>query len=422
MKPPGALAAALVASWCTACPGPPDDTEPTPEPTPEPIVCPSGVDYGAISTPATAWVVDAAEGDDGAGGDCTAPLATLDEALARARDGGPRLIGVLPGEYTAAWDLQVGELAPFQDGDLAVEGWGSSDVTVTAADASAPIVRVTAATGMRFAGLTLVGGTRSLWLQGGAEADLEDLVLQGSTRAGIVIDGPKTLASGSDVTVEALVPEVVDGTTIGYGVVIDEGGADLTGLTVRDAAGVGVLVYGVGSGGPVTLDSLTVSDTAPVDGGQLGRGLHVQRFGSLAVTGDSRIEGSADAAVYAFRTQDLQLHDLEIVGVAAGTVPDGADSGDGLVVTSDDGIEDVPAANFVANLQGNTVSGFARGGILLETVTATLDGNTAIDDAGDPSLLAQGDPVLSGEDAVETLADPLDLNRLDLDDPALTAE
>lgn len=386
-----------------------DDTETPSSP------CADG-SWGDLASPASAIQVRA-DGDDSADGSLDAPVATLDAALAisRARSS-DKTIFVGPGSYTVT-DLTLAEEVGdgTTDHGLTIDAC-ADEVTLEAGDPDNPVLRVSAATDVSLARMTLSGGTRTLFIWKAASVFLKKLSVRAGGVAGVVIGGHETLVEGEDVDVEGDDDSEAPG---GFGIGISSATVRFTGLRVRKARVAGIFVDSDGRGGDLTLDQVEVEGTTAETDGTYGRGLHVQDAIHVAVT-DSSFTDNQDAGVFALQATALTMDGVTVDGVASGTVPDSEDSsGDGIVITSVDDSGDLfDPAGFALSLTSSVISGHTRAGVVVEGVTAEMSGNSVSAD-GLYAELAQGDAIVTGSDTVDIAAEALPLNRKALDGTAL---
>lgn len=407
------------------------DTGPeTATPDPEPP-CADGT-WGALDDPSTDWdtsgddIGDPAtaihvrvDGDDSADGSIDAPVATLEAALALSRGrSSDKVIFVGPGTYggvslSIAQDPGDGST----DDGLVIAGC-QDEVTLEARSDDEPIVKVTEAEGVKLYDLDLDGGRRALWIWSGASVSTTRLRIAGSRGTGVVMDGQDTRVDASDLRVSDT-EEDESGLAIGVGII--KASARWSGGSVSRSRTAGVFVDSDGRSGDIELVGVVISETAADADGLYGRGLQVQGAASLSMVG-CEVTDSEDAAVFVFQTFSTSIEDLVVSGVTASAIPDETEtSGDGVVITSEDGGDDeLDPSLFSVSLLNSTIGGYIRAGVLVEDVTATLSGNSATD--GVYGLASQGGTVLGGTDTVETPAEELLLNREVLDSSALTAE
>ena len=356
-----------------------------------------------------------ADGDDAGDGSGDAPLATLGAAVTLSREAGqPRRIAVGPGTFAASLNLSGQELGDPTDSGLSIEGCSPTETIVEAADSTEWVIKVTESTGVRLAGLGLEGGRRALWVWGGAEAEIESVHVTGSGRLGVIIGGTDTIATLTNVEVHDPVVETDnDGTEYGYGISFQDSTATMTGGGVWGAHRVGILCHFAN----VIFEDVSVEDTAPDSDGYYGRGIQLQELSTATITGGS-LAGNSDAGVYSLCSLYLELDGLSVDATAASGVPEqAADTGDGIVISQ--GTNDNLPSSYQSLLTGNTITGSARAGILIESVTAEISGNTAGADnglsEGGSSIYAQGDFVMSGTDSYTEPGEALQTNPADLE-------
>jgi hypothetical protein len=402
------LALALAACGPEKDTGPTDDTG-TPDSVPEtgetgvaPPPCGDGT-WGAITDPELAVHVRADGSDDG-DGSLAAPLATVEAALAltRARTEDKRIAvgpGTFPTNVTLASDLGDGTT----DDGTAIQGCSSAETILEAAESSEPVVRVSGAAGVAVEGLCSRGGTRGIMVWSAASVTLSAVVVDGARGAGLVVNGNGTAATLTDVEVWGTEP--FSGGGNGYGIAMQEGAlVSMTGGGAWENTGVGILVSDVEE---VSFDGIVVEGTQPDDDGYYGRGLQVQDFAlSVSIVG-STFSGNHDAGIFALTALSLALEGSTVEGTLAGALPESEDdSGDGVVITR--GEDNLKPSDYVATLDGNTVTGSDRAGIVLDGVFATVSGN-ALSDNGfsldGTSIVSQGPADVHGDDTVAALSE-----------------
>lgn len=402
--------------------------------TPAPVSPCSDGTWGALDDPTTAWDDSGAsvgdpltaiqvrvDGDDGGDGGLEAPVASLARALelSRARET-DKVIFVGPGVYEGvSLSVQRDPGDGSTDDGLVIAGC-RDEVELDAASADEPVLRVSEAQGVLLYDLALVGGTRALWIWTGATVSVTRVKVRRSGVVGVIMDGPDTLVLITDLDVSDTDDgDDAPGVALGAGVL----GATVrwSGGTVSKSRTAGILVSGDGRSGELELRDVTVSDTAADDAGHYGRGIQIQDALSASLSACT-ISDSADAGLFVLQSPSLTVDGLTVSGVEASEIPDETEtSGDGIVVTSDDGSgASLDPAGFTANLSGSEVSGYARAGVLLEDVTADLTGNEV--SGGLYGVAAQGSAVVTGDVTPDVPPEDLRLNRVVLDADALTSE
>lgn len=387
---------------------------------PGPSPCTDG-SWGAIPDPETAIHV-ATDGDDSADGSIAAPLATLDAALSLARTRtSDKSIFVGPGTYDGvALSIAQDPGDGSTDDGLLLQGC-AEETTLNAADEDGPILRVTEAQDIILAGLDLVGGSRSLWIWSGADVKTSRISIKGSQRLGIIIDGHDTVVDLEDILVDGTEDDT-DHPGLGFGIGISKGTVTGRRIKVNSSRSAGIFLDGDGRTGSLDLDDSEVSDTTADDDGRYGRAVHAQDAVDLTLTGCT-FSNQADAAVFALQATSVNLSGLAVDTVDAASIPDEDDetSGDGVVVTSDDGSgASLDPAGFTAVLEDNTIGGVARAGIVLEGITAEANGNTTA--GGEFGAIQQGGAIVTGSDTVDLVDTELIFNRLLFDTTTLTEE
>lgn len=396
----------------------PTDSDSAGTPTDPVSACTSGT-FGALPDPLAAIHVSA-DGDDTAAGSWDAPLATLDAAVTLSRTkGAPRAIFVGPGTFEAALNLAHSVEDTTDDG-LGIYGCGADETTLEAAGRNDPVVKVSQVAGFTLDGVTLSGGRRALWIWQGATASLSNLVVTGSSRSGIVIDGSDTFTSANEVEVRDTVAEASGGgTDIGYGISVQLGTLEMSGGGVYGSTGVGVLVHF----GSLTMDAVAVESTASDSAGYLGRGVQLQELADGSFT-DVTLTDNADAGLFALRALVTTLDGVSVTNTAAAGIPAtaaAATTGDGIVITQGDTNYDV--ASFQADINNNLVNGSDRAGVVVDGVTVlTCTGNTVSSNGypsdGSPQIVVQGGAVMPDPDTADdwtTLDTPIPVNVLSLE-------
>ena len=407
----------LLLLGCLACTG--DKADPSPEgddtgdpSSPTPAPCAAG-DWGGLDADeASAGIQVRVEGSDAEGdGSALAPLASLDAALAAFHAGGAPLIFLGPGSFEATLELDGGT-----DDGLGLFGCGPDETRLQAADDASPVVRVNGATGLSLGQLTTSGGTRALWFWQGAEATLQALRVEDSTRLGIVFDGSQTVVSGEDI--EILDP-ITDAGELGYGLLVSGAQVSIVGGGIWGATGAGVVASGVDA--RLSLDGLEIDGTQAWADGSFGRGVQVQDQAQVLLQ-NLMVSHSQDAGIFVLDSFQAVIEGSTIEDSLGAALDSGASSGDGIVIGASGGSPDW----YPVSLTDNVVQGSARAGILLSGVTATLSGNALSANGYDPgagAALAQEGAVIDGDaawvmedeglSALEIRLDPLDADALE---------
>jgi len=392
------------------------------DPTDAMPVCADGT-WGNLPDAALAVHVSE-DGDDTAAGTAAAPVATLDQALALSRaKGGPRTIFVGPGTWSVNLSLAHSVEDSTDDG-LGIYGCGPDETTFEADARGEPVVKVSQVADFVLDGFTVSGGRRGIWIWQGASATLHDLVVDGSTRTGIIVDGSETFTSASQVVVQNVVAESTgSGTDIGYGIAVQLGTLEITDSVVTGATGVGILAHFA----VLSASSVEVSGTGPDASGYFGRGIQLQELAQGTLT-DVVLADNADAAVFALRSLSTVLSGVTIAGTVAGAVPStatAATSGDGVVISQGD--ENYDPKLFVASIDDNSITGSARAGVVLEGITvSSCTGNTVSGNGypgdGSPEIIVQDGAVMpdgSVSDPWTSLDVGLPVNVLTVDQDSL---
>lgn len=411
---------------------------------------------------AAAWGT-AAEGDailveEGAvdgDGSVDAPFGDLEAAILAATTGGPRVVLVGPGQYTASEAARRFFLSGEAGGDdVAVLGCGSAQSLILAIDAAppgSPDERARQAAfefgagvqGATLAGFTLSGGEGGVVIGGGAGTErpivLRDLVIEDGTRSGVSVTGLGATVQATNVHVRGI--DAGFG-SFAMGIVVHEGGSVwdpptgsfvLQGGTVEDIEGVGVLV----DHAHVDLVDVLVQNTSHA-GAATGRGAQVQNQ-SRATFDRVTIQDTAETGLFVLAPTDLSLENSVLTRTHRAPNPDSGAllGGDGFVAV---GGEDV--ASFVVRLIGSRFEDNGRAGGIAEDVTVYIDtattfqGNGLVGDGETfpnappvDALVLQGQSVVLGLDgdaapsaAAEFVGEDSGYDRLDLNRDALPVE
>jgi len=357
--------------------------------------------WGEITSPPDAIHVRADGSDDGDGSEL-APFGTLEAALEATRAaGGGASIAVGPGTFDATLVLVDDSGDGTSDDGLSLEGCGTDETTLQGSS-SASVIRASGIQDLRIAGLRIEGGRRSLLFQGGTEATLSAVEVQGGRRVGLVVAGSSTLVELDGVELRDTEPEVLTGGgSMGYGLSVDSGTVTMEGGGIWGSTGVGVLAVRA----HVDLREVTIADTLPGADGLLGRGVQLQElaFGSLS---GGTLSGNVDAGIFATQAIDLIVDGTLIEATAAGGLPNGeGTTGDGVVVTQG-ATRDYDPSEFTATLHGLTISGTDRAAVVLDGVTADLADHDHQDNGlvvAGSSTFTQGGAVITGNVADHTL-------------------
>lgn len=375
--------------------------------------------FAGAADPGGAFVVSPF-GDDAGDGSWRQPVATIGAGLALARAAGAdQTLVIGPGPYAETVILQGDDGLGHSDDGLRVLGCGVDAVSWSPADTDSLTLQSTTVHDLVVSGVTFSGGRPALWLWSGTTATLDDLRVQGATRLGILVDGPDTLVTATDVAVTDTVAEVTndEGYEAGYGVQVVEGGLVAERLSIAGSTTVGLFA----DGARLMLTEVDVTGTVANADGGLGRGIHAQTWSELVMSGGT-LSDNADAGLFLMLSTPVTVTGVTVSATRAGVVPDeSAGSGDGIVY-SQGASPTLDPATFVAALSGNVVTGGARAGIVLDAVSATLDGNDTSGntlDLGGASIVSQNGALTSGADPVTEASsggalEPLELNLLSL--------
>lgn len=390
-----------------------DDSAPPPPTAP----CADGT-WGPGVDPDLTWHV-APSGSDAGDGSAAAPFRTLGAGLAAAAASDRKAILLWPGTYA-----ESAEVGP-DPGDTGVTYAGVSVTGCSAAESTLEgDLHVVEVPGVTLTTFTITGGERALRVSAGASADLAGVEVVAAEGLGVVIDGHETVVTGSGLLVRDTVAATTsDGGAVGIGLLVDEAVVDLTNLEVSGSTAVGILVSGSDAG--LTLTDANIRETALAPDGRLGRGVQAQSGATLVMDGGA-ITDSGDAGLFAILALDVILTGLTVDGVAPATLGDGTTTGDGIIITSVDGLGTYDPSSFTATLTDNVVTGWqagaGRAGIYTESVTATVSGNVADPGDGSASLVTDDLANVSGADAASFVLGSLPLDRAAFDTSAVVEE
>ncbi|MFH1463474.1 MAG: right-handed parallel beta-helix repeat-containing protein [Pseudomonadota bacterium] len=427
MQLPPLVLALVALSLSVGCGSDKDDTEDTAETgTPDTDTGNTGFDptgpcdggtWGAIADPENAIHVRADGSDDG-DGSVESPLASIAAALeltrARAED---RIIALGPGTFETniilAHDLGDGR----SDDGTTIQGCSAAETLLEDATA-ASVISVHAAQDVVVEGICTHGGKRGILISSAASASLSDVVIEEAYGVGLLVLGNGTQVTLAGVEVYGTLP-FTDGNN-GYGLAFQEGAAvAMSGGGAYDNTGIGILISDVDD---VSLSGVAVEGTLQDGDGLFGRGVQIQDYAVNVAIEDLTLADNHDAGLFALRTQVLTMSGCTITGTLAGTAPDSGDAtGDGIVVSRGDG--NLNPGDYVATLEGNTVTGSARAGIVIDGTTTAVSANDLSANGftqDGTSLVSQGPAAVSGDDTVAALeeAEALSLNL----EPAATVE
>ncbi len=369
------------------------DSQPPDEPAIED--CGDGA-TGFITSPELAvhvWADAEPDGD----GSWAHPFQDLDSALELTRlSDDDKHIAVWAGVYSANLRLS----AAAGDSGTIIQGCGMDLVFIDADDAEAPVVMISEAQDVQIEGLCTRGGTRNIQIWSDALATLTSVRSTQSTSAGVLIQGAVTVATLEDVQVDGLLPDA-DG--LGYGIAVQEGAsATISGGSVAGATAVGIFIDDAGE---IDIDGVAVSDTVADSSGYYGHGLQVQADTVQVTVDNAAFTDNQGAGVFVLQGLGFTMSASTVTSTLASAIPDSAETaGDGVVISRGDG--NINPATFLATLEGNTLEGSARAGILLDGVTAVLSSNVLSGNGvGEDVALAQDFAVVSGVDDVTELAE-----------------
>jgi hypothetical protein len=357
-----------------------------------PPPCADGT-WGLITSPETSVHVSPAGRPNGTGA-IADPVDSVAVALALAAATDDPRVALWPGTYREAVLINGTE---GHDG-MVVEGCSPEESILAAPAPDALVLRVTQVDQVELRGMSVEGGETGIRIdatgENGTGATVASLRVADATNLGILVDGPVSVADISDVVVEDI--GTPDG-SYGVGVVVT-GTATMSNVTVERVYRVGILVSG--SDADVSLDNGMVNEVRTAPDGGLGRGIQIQSE-AVAEISDTEVSDVSDAGIFAVRAPGLRIRQTTVARVAGATIPGESDmSGDGVVVTSNDGSNiSLDPANYPVTLTDNTISDFVarRAGIYLEEVEATVDDNDVDGDGTDDQESFDAD--VSGSDA-----------------------
>ncbi len=318
-------------------------------------------------------------------------------------EGAARGIALWPGTYAESLALAA-DVAGLSDNGLALQGCSSAEVTIAPSDKDDPGIKVSEATGVQVAGLTIQGGKRGIWVWQGATVGIADVAVIGSTRAGVVIDGSNTIVIMDEVSVTD--PKADADGFGGYGFALQRATVTMTNAVVNGATTAGILVDG--SEAIVTMSDVTVNDTAAVvdmatSDEFFGRGIQMQGQALLSVT-RGVFTGNHDAGIFALQPGLLTLNDVTVSDTLVSDIVDSENrAGDGIVVTHGAVDDNWEEPYFEAALDTITINGTARSGVLLsgngvgESHLNVTIGGTGPEDIGGGKVLSQGGATVIGD-------------------------
>jgi len=338
-------------------------------------------DYIHVRTPADG-------GDDTGTGTASSPMATLEAAQALSREeGNSKLLCVGSGDYETSL-LVLGDAGNDQTDDgLTIVGCGSSGAEATrlvAATDSSWIIKINTAQGVELQHFATEGGRRAIWVWGGANVGILDLVVQLSTRLGTIFGGWDTIVVADGLVIEDTIAETDDeGVEFGYGLSVHDADVTITNGSITGSTKAGMLI----NGGYVTMTSVDIDGTQADYLGYKGRGIQAQND-AMVVMDDCEIGATSpnqDAGIYAQGALWFQMDNSMVDGTAMGALPGESCGGDDCpgegVVISQGALGEDPA-NFMAFLDNNVITNSARAGILVDSVATELNGNEALSTNG----------------------------------------
>lgn len=348
-------------------------------------------------------------GGAGTTGTSADPVGTVAEALALAIPGTQIVVGA--GSFSAQALIQD---ETTQQG-VQIVGCGRDETSLTPTDEASPILFANDVTGIAFAGLTLAGGTRTIWLQGSAEVTVTDVLVDSPAGTGVFVYGPATVAL-VDVSVNTPTESADSGYAYGItiqGEPLNQANVSMEGGGIVAASPVGMIAQAA----VVSVSGAAISGTLADADGFFGRGLQFQGWSTATVDGSS-LDDNQDAGLFALDTLALTVTGATAISnTRAGLAPDtGASTGDGLVVALSDDAD--PALTYrVTVADGVKISGNARAAAVFEGVeydvgAVVASGNGGIGDSNpDDSLFAQDGATDVGASGAVPPDITIDLNR-----------
>lgn len=324
------------------------------------------------------------------------PMGDLTEALAKAVDQ-ERPLAIHPG----TWE-DVALQAASATG-LTIQGC-SPEETILQGGSDATVLRMDSGLGIEIEQLTIKGGRGGVIAAQGAQIKLEDVVVDGSARVGVLAHG-----QDSTIVIEESVIRDTQPDADGYGwgaAVTSQGILRLTDeSTIQGATQVGLFAD---HAQVVIIDESSIADTTASGG--LGRAVHIQHTKELTVS-DSTFTGSTDTALMLIKVQDVEYGEVSIDGVSGGN------GGDGLVLTQGPvtGEEPEPAYRFYSEVHDSSMANCGRAAIVYESVESEL--LNMAEGVGDLPIYAQGIAeieVLTDEVLTDTTEAPVALTQDDL--------
>lgn len=384
------------------------DTGPDTQPPDDPAIeaCSDGT-AGFITSPELAvhvWADAEPDGD----GSWAHPFQDIDSALEATRlVSDDKRIAIWGGSYSANLRLS----ADAGDSGTIIQGCGMDEVFIDADAADAPVIMISEAQDVQLEGLCTRGGTRNIQVWSDALVSLTAVRSTQASSAGVLIHGALSVASLDGVEVDGLIPDA-DG--LGYGIAVQQGAsATISGGSISGATAVGVFIDDATE---IDISGLAVADTATDASGFYGHGLQVQADTVQVTVDTSSFTDNQGAGVFVLQGLGFTMSASTVFSTVAAAIPDSAETtGDGVVISRGEG--NINPATFVASLEGNTIEGSARAGILLDGVTAALSSNVLSGNGyGEDIAVAQDSAAFSGTDDVTELAevDTLELNLVPL--------
>ncbi len=223
-----------------------------------------------------------------------------------------------------------------------------------------------------------------------------------SVRLGVLVDGASTVAELRDIHVDGVATE---GGVFGWGIAVQSrmplagqftAPTVIEDVIVQGASGLGILIDGAW----VRLQDSQVFGVEPLDG-KFGRGVQVQNW-SMGTLQGLDASGNSDAALFLEspgRNGDaLEVLDSTLGPTSAAPIlelPDES-AGDGLVATQFWTAAPYPSDTFLVRVDGVDFEGNPRAHMLAEGVTAEVGTNNVFGKGTSFPLVSQGDAEVQG--------------------------
>jgi hypothetical protein len=320
----------------------------------------------------------ATDGDDRASGSLSAPVASIARALTIATStGGFSHVAFLPGSYPVEINLDSGE------NGVGIYGCIGTSI-LTDGGTATTIVDADGVSNLLVRDLRVTGGKKAIELRGGSSVTLNGVAVKDAELVGISIQGSTTTATLVDVDVK---DTVQSGGIGGFGIVVEQATADITGGVLAKNAYVGLIG---GDSADISVDSTSFRYTREVSG-QAGRGIHCQSCDNLDVEGAEFVDNDG-AAVFANRTDVVSIDTLMIPVPENGVTQT---DGHGIVVTSDGG----NPGSYSLTMNGSDADGMDDFAYVLDGVTAVINNNTGSSNGGTNLFADQNSANVSGNNS-----------------------